>query len=36
MGEQLWVMAACLVVWLGLFAYLVYVDRRVRELEEKL
>jgi CcmD family protein len=36
MGDLLWVMGACVVVWIGLFAYLVYVDRRVRELEEKL
>lgn len=32
----MWVLGACLVVWLGLFGYLVYMERRVRELENRL
>ena len=36
MGDLFWVVAACVVVWVGLFGYLVYVERRVRQLEERL
>ena len=32
MSDLVWVMAACVVVWVGLFAYLVYVERQVRRL----
>jgi CcmD family protein len=35
-GGTVWVMGACVVVWLGLFGYLVYVERRVRDLEKRL
>ena len=36
MKEIHWVVAACLIVWLGLFAYLWHVERKVRDLENRL
>jgi CcmD family protein len=36
MSDLYWVIAAALVGWVGLFAYLVYVERRVRDLEDRL
>ncbi len=36
MGELVWVLIASLVVWGGLFAYLIYVEKRVRDLENRL
>jgi len=34
MNPLYWVLAASAVVWLGLFAYLIYVDRRVSVVED--
>jgi CcmD family protein len=36
MADLYWVAAACGVIWVGLFAYMVYVEKRVRDLEERL
>ena len=36
MNDLYWVLAAALVAWIGLFAYLLFVEKRVRDLEERL
>jgi CcmD family protein len=36
MSQLYWVLAASAVIWIGLFAYLIYVERRIRELERRL
>lgn len=36
MDPLVWVLAAALVVWGGLFFYLVYTDNRVSRLEKRL
>ncbi|HRC85035.1 MAG TPA: CcmD family protein [Thermoanaerobaculia bacterium] len=34
-GSSLWVVGVNLVIWTGLFAYLLYLDGKVRDLERK-
>ncbi len=34
-GTLTWVLAVNLVIWAGIFLFLVRVDRKVRELEKK-
>lgn len=36
MDPLVWVLIAALVVWAGLFFYLVYTDNRVSQLEKRL
>ena len=36
MSNQLWVVATPLIVWMGVFCYVVIVDRRIRALAEQL
>ncbi|MCB1058215.1 MAG: CcmD family protein [Acidobacteria bacterium] len=34
LGDNTWILAVNLVIWTGLFLYLMYLNKKVRELEK--